>query len=134
MAWSKRYVQIMVSFPLADDSFEPIISCGSLSYGEPTDVYKEIICLPKPGGSIIFLDTLNHNWTYSLNSLRHYLRGGQTISTLKWMSRINTIKNYQAKFDSSSVYYVGKTLWLYDLLNTPFASSFEEKLSKNSRL
>jgi SAM-dependent methyltransferase len=120
----------MVSIPLADDSFELVISCGSLSYGKPTEVYNEVIRLLKPGGSIVFLDTLNHNWIYSLNRFRHYIQGGRTFSTLKWMPRIRTIRRYEAKFASSSVHYFGKALWLHGLLDSAFPSTFVDKTLK----
>jgi len=103
----------MVSIPLPDNSFEVIISCGSLSYGEPSEVYAEVRRLLKPGGSIVFLDTLNHNWVYSLNRFRHFIQGNRTFSSLRWMPRLKTIKRYQATFGDSSVRYYGKVLWLY---------------------
>lgn len=114
----------MVAIPLPDDSFELIISCGSLSYGEPDKVFKEVIRLLKPGGSVIFLDTLNHNWIYSLNRFRHYLQGKRTFSTLKWMPRLKTINKYEANFAVSSIRYYGKAVWLHGLLGIAFTSSF----------
>jgi ubiquinone/menaquinone biosynthesis C-methylase UbiE len=103
----------MVSIPLPDNSFEVIISCGSLSYGEPSEVYAEVRRLLKPGGSIVFLDTLNHNWIYSLNRFRHFIQGNRTFSSLRWMPRLKIIKRYQATFEDSSIHYYGKVLWLY---------------------
>jgi ubiquinone/menaquinone biosynthesis C-methylase UbiE len=103
----------MVSIPLPDNSFDVIVSCGSLSYGDPRLVFYEVLRLLKPGGSIVFLDTLNHNWIYSLNRFRHYIQGKRTLTTLKWMPRMTTIDRYKEVFSFSSVSYYGKILWLH---------------------
>jgi SAM-dependent methyltransferase len=117
----------MVSIPLPDNSFEVIISCGSLSYGTQNGVFNEVIRLLKPGGSIVFLDTLNHNWIYCLNRFRHYIQGKRTFSTLKWMPRFKTIRKYEVRFASSSVRYFGKALWLQGPLGIAFSPGFVSK-------
>ena len=106
----------MNSIPLPDDSFDLVISCGSLSYGNPNTVYQEVMRLLKPGGSIIFLDTLNHNWIYSLNRYKHYIQGRRTFSSLKWMPRMKLLGKYESRFQNSQVKFYGKLLWLYGFL------------------
>jgi ubiquinone/menaquinone biosynthesis C-methylase UbiE len=117
----------MVSIPVTDNSFDLIISCGSLSYGKPSEVFNEVIRLLKPGGSIVFLDSLNHNWIYCLNRFRHYIQGKRTLSTLKYMPRLKTIRKYEARFTSSSVRYFGKALWLHAPMGKVLPPSFVNK-------
>jgi ubiquinone/menaquinone biosynthesis C-methylase UbiE len=118
----------MVSIPVADNTFDLVISCGSLSYGKPNEVFNEVMRLLKPGGSIVFLDTLNHNWIYCLNRFRHYLQGKRTFSTLKWMPRLKIIRKYEARFASSAVRYYGKVLWLHGPLGIAFSPIFVNKI------
>ncbi len=106
----------MNSIPLPDDSFDLVISCGSLSYGNPITVHQEVMRLLKPGGSIIFLDTLNHNWIYSLNRYKHYIQGKRTFSSLRYMPRMKLIRKYESRFQNSQVKFYGKFLWLYGFL------------------
>jgi SAM-dependent methyltransferase len=118
----------MSCIPLPDSSFDLIISCGSLSYGNPKTVYKEVTRLLKPGGSIIFLDTLNHNWIYSLNRFRHYIQKKRTFSTLYWMPRMKTIRRYKSTFESTDLRFYGKLLWLDGFLRLIFTESVVNSL------
>lgn len=118
----------MVSISLPDNTFDVIVSCGSLSYGDPRLVFNEVRRLLKPGGSIVFLDTLNHNWIYSLNRFRHYIQGKRTLTTLKWMPRMATIDRYKEAFSYSAVSYYGKMLWLHRPLEFLFNSQQVERL------
>jgi ubiquinone/menaquinone biosynthesis C-methylase UbiE len=122
----------MASLPLPDNSFDVIISCGSLSYGDPRLVFAEVYRLLKPEGSIVFLDTLNHNWIYSLNRFRHYIQGKRTLSTLRRMPRMATINRYIKTFAFSSVSYYGKILWLHRPLGLFLKSNQLEKLERKT--
>jgi ubiquinone/menaquinone biosynthesis C-methylase UbiE len=102
----------IADLPFPKDSFDCVISAGSLSYGEPEQVLKEVIRVLKPGGSLIFLDSLNHNYVYRVNRFIHFLRGKRTLSTLKWMPRMNTLKEYQQYFEENKCTQYGSFLFL----------------------
>ena len=64
-------VQIMVgnieNIPLQTNSVDIVVSAGSLSYGDHEKVRNEIFRVLKPAGSIIMIDSLNHNFIYRIN-------------------------------------------------------------------
>ena len=68
----------MEFIPLKDKTFDCIVCCNVLSYGDPTKVNQEIFRLLKPSGSLIIMDSLNHNYIYRFNRMIHYLRGDRT--------------------------------------------------------
>lgn len=57
----KTEVADMESLPFDDSSFDIITSAGSLSYGAPYLVDIEIRRVLRPGGTLICVDSLNHN-------------------------------------------------------------------------
>ena len=102
----------IADLPFPENAFDCVISAGSLSYGEPMEVLTEVLRVLKPGGSLIFLDSLNHNYVYRLNRFIHFLRGKRTRSTLKYMPRLSTLKEYQKHFEENKCTQYGSFLFL----------------------
>jgi ubiquinone/menaquinone biosynthesis C-methylase UbiE len=58
--------------PLESNSIDIVLAAGSLSYGDHQKVRNEILGVLKPEGSLIVLDSLNHNLAYRMNRYIHY--------------------------------------------------------------
>jgi ubiquinone/menaquinone biosynthesis C-methylase UbiE len=72
----------MKSIPVPENSFDFIVANGALSYGDYHLISNEILRVVKPHGSVIFMDSLNHNPTYRTNRFIRSLVGSRTrIST-----------------------------------------------------
>ena len=116
-----REVEIVCSLmektPFDSNTFDYVLSCGGLSYADNTDLLNEIKRILKPGGGVIFLDTLNHNPIYKFNRFIRFLRKERTFSTLKQMPTLDFIKQIEVNFESSSLNTYGKVLWLRELLS-----------------
>lgn len=95
------------SLPFADASFDVVACAGSLSYGEPALVDTEIRRVLRPGGTLICVDSLNHNPVYRINRWLHYLRGNRSRSTLKRMPDLMRIKALGDGFSNVNVHYFG---------------------------
>ena len=93
----------MQHMPFDDGEFDSIISCGSLSYGNPEKVYLEIYRVLKPGGNLIILDTLANNPFYALARLRHILMLKRSLSTLLYMPSTKHIRQLGSLFQFSTV-------------------------------
>lgn len=106
----------MDEIPLPDDSFDFVIANGALSYANFDKTVSEIIRVMKPGGSVILLDSLNHNPVYRLNRLVHYLKGDRSWSTLTRMPTIGNVEYLQAFFKNSKFKSYGTFLWLLPLI------------------
>lgn len=90
----------MEDMPFHESEFDAVVSCGSLSYGNPKLSLSEIYRVLKPGGVLIVLDTLANNPIFALSRLRHVLLQRRSLSTLIYMPSKKTIKNI---IDSSHV-------------------------------
>jgi SAM-dependent methyltransferase len=84
-------VGTMERLPFEPGSFDVIACAGSLSYGDPSVVDREILRVLKKGGSVLFVDSLNHNPIYRLNRWVRYLRHDRTRETL---TRIVTTERF----------------------------------------
>ena len=102
--------------PLADSTVDVVACAGSLSYGEPSRVNGEVFRVLRPGGSLILVDSLNHNAAYRLNRWIHYRRGDRTASTLERMPTVARISDLVANFDEFSFYTHGSYLYLQPIL------------------
>lgn len=107
----------MERLPFASTSFDVIACAGSLSYGEPALVNAEIARVLRRGGSLICVDTLNHNPIYRLNRWLHYLRGDRSISTLKRMPGLERINTLSGMFAQSEVRYFGTISFLMPVVS-----------------
>ncbi len=120
----------MESIPLDDNSIDLIYSCGSLSYGDSLKVQSEIYRLLKPGGSLIILDTLNHNLLYRMNRWIHMKRGIRTRSTLNRMPTQQTIQDISKSFTSVQVTFFGSYLWFCFIISKILGYSMACKLNR----
>ena len=122
------------NIPIYDNSIDVVLSCGSLSYGDHEIVRKEIFRVLRPGGSLIVLDSLNHNPFYRINRWIHYKRGRRTLSTLQRMPNQKLIQDLTAPFSESEVKYFGSYLWfiliLKKLVGSNLAKNLENALEK----
>jgi SAM-dependent methyltransferase len=106
----------MESLPFEDSSFDFVISSGSLSYGAPSLVDQELRRVLKPEGSIIILDSLNHNPIYKINRLVSFLLGKRTRSSIETIPNLGRVEGLARLFETSRVHYFGHYLWIYPLL------------------
>ena len=134
-----RDVQIVVSnmenLPLESNFVDVVLSCGSLSYGDNEKVKREIFRVLKPGGSLIVLDSLNHNLAYKMNRWIHYKRGKRTLSTLQRMPTQKLIQDLTAPFCEVEIAYYGSYMWftlvLRKLIGNKLARSLDVSLEKH---
>ena len=101
----------MESLPFDDSTFDVAVSCASLSYGNSDLVDSEISRVLKKGGSLIVLDSLNHNPIYRLNRYCNFLKGERTKKTLENMPDLKRIRNLSKNFESHSEFYFGTYFW-----------------------
>jgi SAM-dependent methyltransferase len=99
------------SLPFEDSTFDVVTCAGSLSYGDPAMVDASVRRVLKPGGSLIFVDTLNHNPIFRLNRWIHYLRGDRTRSVLVRTPTESRIQSIAGAFESAEVRYFGSVSW-----------------------
>lgn len=102
----------MESMPFPPNTFDFVLSCGGMSYADNNDLRKEILRVLKPGGSLILLDSLNHNPIYILNRFLRFLRRDRTFSTLYRLPRLALLNSYSSNFKESNLSLFGKTLWM----------------------
>lgn len=119
----------MERLPFEASSFDVIVSAGSLSYGDPHTVDAEIRRVLRPGGTLICVDSLNHNPIYRVNRWLHYLRGERSKSTLKRMPDLTRITAVSGHFQKSSIYYFGALTFAMPLLTRILGSNSAQKLS-----
>ena len=112
----KTLVCDMENLPFSESSFDLIFCSGSLSYGEPKTVMKEINRVLKKNGIFICVDSFNHNWIYRFNRWVHFLRARRTISTLKRIPSQTTLDMYRDEFSKIEVNFFGSIAWLSPLL------------------
>ena len=110
----------MASLPFGPDSFDIIVSAGSLSYADKGLMRDNLYRLIRPNGLLIAVDSLNHNPVYRLNRFIHFLQGRRTRSTLKNMIRNEDIENYRLKFGVVDVSYFGSISFLAPVIRRCF--------------
>lgn len=106
----------MDEMPFPSNTFDYVLTCGGLSYADNEKLLDEILRTLKPGGGLIFLDSLNHNPIYRLNRFLRFLRNDRTFSTLRRMPTLAFIDLISSHFDIYSLRVFGKTLWIKQLL------------------
>lgn len=103
--------------PFENETFDFVVCCGGLSYENNQILLEEVVRILKPGGGVIFLDTLNHNPIYRINRFIHFLKGNRTFSTLKQMPRMNYINFLSSHFERTDFQTFGNLLWLSSILH-----------------
>ena len=102
--------------PFPDSSFDLVISCGVLSYGDPSKVDDEILRILRPGGTFIFIDSLNHNLVFKVNRWIRFLRGSRSLSTVLRIPKMGRIKRLSNSFEQSRFSHFGLWIWAYQIL------------------
>jgi len=105
----------MEGLPFVGESFDMVISAGSLSYGDNETVLREIHRVIKTGGCYICVDSLNHNPIYRINRYLHHRRGERTASTLRRMPTVRLIEDYGRRFGRMEARYFGAASWAMPL-------------------
>jgi SAM-dependent methyltransferase len=126
----------MDEIPLPGATFDVIVSAGSLSYVDFQKVLGEIKRLLKDDGTLIIVDSLNHNLVYRTNRFVHFLLKRRSYSTLIRMPTKQTIHEFRRCFAVSEVKFFGSYLWLLAPISkllpsadiTLFNSFLEKKL------
>ena len=123
-------------FPAA--SFDVVASAGSLSYGDPDTVDRGVMRVLRPGGSLVYVDSLNHNPVYRLNRWTHYLRGHRTRSTLVRMPTLRRIRSIATGFQSAEVRFFGGLSWAMPvvtrIVGPARAASFSDAIDRLLRV
>ncbi len=114
----KTIVGNVEELPFPDSSFDLIISCGVLSYGDPYKVDGEILRTLRPGGAFIFIDSLNHNPIFKLNRWIRFLRGSRSLSTVLRVPKMARIEKLSQSFDDSRYFFFGKWIWMHQILSS----------------
>jgi len=117
----------MEKLPFEDNTFDYVVSAGSLSYGDNEIVRDEIYRVLKMEGNFICVDSLNHNPIYALNRWIHFLRGSRTKSTLQRIPKLSLIRKYEKKFGSCEAEFFGAIVWASPLL-IMFGDRFASKV------
>lgn len=126
----KTVVTAMESTPFEDESFDFIVSAGSLSYADPKKLDDEIIRLLKPNGSFICVDSLNHNIIYSINRWIHWrLIGDRTASTIQRIPTLQRMRNIGVRFGLVSIEGFGAWAWFCGPLALLFGQRFAARLN-----
>lgn len=120
----------MEKLPFPDSHFDFVLSAGSLSYGEYEIVRNEILRVLRPNGTILILDSLNDNPIYRLNRFRHFILGRRTRSTLKRIPNKKLIKDLISFFESSSISFFGRHIFLYYVVQKFFGSQTAFRVTK----
>ncbi len=119
----------MEKLPFRNESFDIIVSAGSLSYGDNNRVMNEIYRVLKLGGSVVLIDSLNDNPIYRFNRYIHYIKGNRSESTLKRMPNVNLIDKYIKKFGYGKVKFFGSITWAFPLLKIVLSEKLITKFS-----
>jgi SAM-dependent methyltransferase len=123
-------VSNMENIPLEDHCMDLITIVTSLSYGHPTNVDREICRILKPGGTLIVLDSLNHNFIYVGNRLIKVLVGKKRLTTVLRIPRMSRINNLSYFFKESELKFFGKYFWFIKIFRYIFGIRIVSQISK----
>jgi ubiquinone/menaquinone biosynthesis C-methylase UbiE len=91
--------------PFPDLFFDFVVGAGVLSYGKAKKVDTEISRVLKEKGSVILLDSLNHNPIYILNRIRHYVFRQRSLSTIVRIPRKKRIRDFESQYDDTRLFF-----------------------------
>jgi ubiquinone/menaquinone biosynthesis C-methylase UbiE len=121
----------MEKLPFADQSFDVIVSAGSLSYGDNDKVLNEIHRVLKVKGVFIVIDSLNNNPIYRFNRYIHYLKGERSLSVIERAPDLKLLDKYGQKFDKIETQFFGSISYLVPLMNKIFGEQSSTKIVNN---
>ena len=121
----------MEKLPFADQSFDAIVSAGSLSYGDNDKVLNEIHRVLKVKGVFIVIDSLNNNPIYRFNRYIHYLKGERSLSVIERAPDLKLLDKYGQKFDKIETQFFGSISYLVPLMNKIFGEQSSTKIVNN---
>ena len=101
--------------PFSENYFDFVVGAGCLSYGDSKRVDQEISRVLKPGGSLILVDSLNHNPIYVFNRIRHLMSRNRSLSTILRIPKLKRIDSLAALFEEHNIQFFGIYLWLHQL-------------------
>ena len=111
-----------------ENSFDFVVSAGSLSYGDNSTVMREIYRVLKPGGAYICMDSLNHNIVYRINRRIHVWRGERTNLTIRNMPTVGLIERYRKLFGHIEIAYFVAFIWLDPIVKRLINEKFAAKV------
>ncbi len=117
--------------PLGNDCVDVVAAAGSLSYADPSTTDDEIRRVLKQGGSLLIVDSLNHNPFYRFNRWIHYRRGRRSRSTLLRMPTQGRIEALSVGFENVEIEYFGSFLFLYPAFSLLLGSKRSNRLVEN---
>lgn len=106
----------MASLPIGARTIDVVISAGALSYADPVALDAEIRRVLKVGGSLLVVDSLNHNPIFRANRWIRYRRGMRTRSTLERMPDQSRIASLIRDFKHVEIRRYGSFVFAYPLL------------------
>ena len=111
----KAQVADIEGLPFDNQSFDVVVSCGSLSYGDNEKVRSEIYRVLAKDGIFLCVDSYNQNLIYRFNRFIHYLRRDRSRSTLLRMPDRKLLNSYKASFSEVIVNFYGSFVFLAPL-------------------
>jgi ubiquinone/menaquinone biosynthesis C-methylase UbiE len=106
----------MENIPVESNTFNIVVSAGSISYSDKKILKKEIYRILKPNGYFIAVDSLNDNLIYRFNRYINYIKGKRSKSTLSNMLNFVDIMKYEDLFRIKKLSFYGSITWLEPLL------------------
>ena len=119
----------MEDLPFDAKSFDLVVSAGSLSYGAPDRVDREIKRVLQTGGAFIAVDSLNHNPVYRFNRWLQFVQGRRSRSTIERMPNIRRIEALADGFADVQVHYFGALSFAMPILTRVFGEGRAARLS-----
>lgn len=101
---------------LTSQKFDSFCSAGSLSYGNIDKIISEAQKVLKKDGLFICVDSLNNNLIYKFNRYIAYLIGKRSLSTIRQMPTVESIKKFETAFEVIEIKYFGSLSWLMKIL------------------
>ena len=107
----------MENLPFGNNSFDVLVSAGSLSYGQSTRVLSEMFRVLKKNGKLVIVDSLDNNPIYRLNRYLHYFSGNRSYSVIKNCPNIQLFDQIEKYFPNVEKSYFGKMTWAMPLIS-----------------
>jgi Methylase involved in ubiquinone/menaquinone biosynthesis len=115
--------------PFENESFDLIVTAGSLSYANNKYLMKEILRLLKKNGSFICVDTINSNPIYILFRIINIILLKRSLITFYRIPNLFTISFMRNFFTKSKIKYFGSISFLMPFLNILIKDDRCKKLS-----